>query len=190
MLEQAIDLAENGFPIGNLMARAIATSQKIRKYPSTAKIYLPNGKAPNPGDIFRNPALARTLKKLVEAEKQSAGKGRHSALQAARDRFYKGDIAVEMARFSEANGGLFRYEDFAAYTAKVEEPVSTNYRGYQIFKNPSASQGPSELFALNMLEGFDLKAMGHNSAAYHGFHTHSIRGVAFQGIRRRAAQVD
>jgi gamma-glutamyltranspeptidase/glutathione hydrolase len=166
VLEQAIDLAENGFPIGNLMARAIATSRKITKYPSTTKIYLPDGKPPNPGDIFRNPALARTLKKLVEAEKQSAAKGRHAGLQAARDRFYKGDIALEMAKFSEANGGLFRYEDFAAYTAKVEEPVSINYRGYQIYKNPSASQGPSELFALNMLEGFDLKAMGHNSAAY------------------------
>ncbi len=166
VLEQAIDLAENGFPIGNSMARAIQTSQKIRKYPTSSKTYLPGGKAPNAGDIFRNPALARTLKKLVEAEKQSASKGRHAALQAARDRFYKGDIAVEMAKFSEANGGLFRYEDFAAYTAKVEEPVSTNYRGYQIFKNPSASQGPSELFALNMLEGFDLKAMGHNSTAY------------------------
>jgi len=166
VLEQAIDLAENGFPIGTSMARAIATSRKIIKYPSTAKIYLPDGKAPNPGDIFRNRALASTLKKLVEAEKQSASKGRHAALQAARDRFYKGDIALEMAKFSEANGGLFRYEDFAAYTAKVEEPVSINYRGYQIYKNPSASQGPSELFALNMLEGFDLKAMGHNSAAY------------------------
>ena len=166
VLEQAIDLTENGFPIGNLMARAIQTSQKIRKYPTTSKTYLPGGKAPNPGDIFRNPALARTLKKLVEAEKQNASKGRHAALQAARDRFYKGDIALEMAKFSEANGGLFRYEDFAAYTAKVEEPVSTNYRGYQIFKNASASQGPAELFALNMLEGFDLKAMGHNSAAY------------------------
>lgn len=166
VLEQAIDLAENGFPIGNSMARAIATSRKITKYPSTTKIYLPNGRAPNPGDIFSNPALARTLKKLVEVEKQNASKGRHAALQAARDRFYKGDIAVEMAKFSEANGGLFRYEDFAAYTAKVEEPVSINYRGYQIFKNPSASQGPAELFALNMLEGFDLKAMGHNSAAY------------------------
>jgi gamma-glutamyltranspeptidase/glutathione hydrolase len=166
VLEQAIDLAENGFPIGSLMARAIQTSQKIRKYPTTSQIYLPGGNAPNPGDIFRNPALARTLKRMVEAEKQNASKGRHAALQAARDRFYKGDIAVEMAKFSEANGGLFRYEDFAAYTAKVEEPVSTNYRGYQIFKNPSASQGPSELFALNVLEGFDLKAMGHNSAAY------------------------
>jgi len=166
VLEQAIDLAENGFPIGNLMARAIQTSRKITKYATTTKIYLPDGKAPNAGDIFRNPALARTLKKLVEAEKQNASKGRHAALQAARDRFYKGDIAKEMAAFSEANGGLFRYEDFAAYTAKVEEPVSTNYRGYQIYKNPSASQGPTELFALNMLEGFDLKAMGHNSAAY------------------------
>ena len=166
VLEQAIDLAENGFPIGNSMARAIQTSRKITKYPTTSKTYLPDGKAPNAGDIFRNPALARTLKKMVEAEKQSASKGRHAALQAARDRFYKGDIALEMAKFSEANGGLFRYEDFAAYTAKVEEPVSTNYRGYEIFKNPSASQGPSELFALNVLEGFDLKAMGLNSAAY------------------------
>ena len=166
VLEQAIDLAENGFPIGNSMARAIQTSRKIIKYPTTSKTYLPDGKAPNAGDIFRNPALARTLKKMVEAEKQSASKGRHAALQAARDRFYKGDIALEMAKFSEANGGLFRYEDFAAYTAKVEEPVSTNYRGYEIFKNPSASQGPSELFALNVLEGFDLKAMGLNSAAY------------------------
>ncbi|HEY3134817.1 MAG TPA: gamma-glutamyltransferase [Blastocatellia bacterium] len=166
VLEQAIDLAENGFPIGNFMARAIQTSRKITKYPTTAKIYLPDGKAPKAGDIFRNPALARTLKKLVEAEKQNVSKGRRAALQAARNRFYKGDIAKEMAAFSEANGGLFRYEDFAAYSAKVEEPVSTNYRGYQIYKNPSASQGPTELFALNMLEGFDLKAMGHNSAAY------------------------
>src|SRR5206468_10511825 len=108
----------------------------------------------------------RTLKRLVEAETQNKSKGRRAALKAARDRFYKGDIALEMAKFSEANGGLFRYEDFALYTAKVEEPVSINYRGYQIFKNASASQGPSELFALNMLEGYDLKAMGLNSAAY------------------------
>ena len=87
-------------------------------------------------------------------------------LKAARDRFYSGDIAREMARFSEENGGLFRYEDFAAYTAKVETPVSTDYRGYRMYKNPSASQGPAELFALNLLEGYDLKAMGHNSADY------------------------
>jgi gamma-glutamyltranspeptidase/glutathione hydrolase len=106
------------------------------------------------------------LKKLVEAEKQNTPKGRHAALQAARDRFYKGDIARTMARFSEENGGLFRYEDFASYTAKVEEPVSVNYRGYQVYKNPSANQGPAELFVLNLLEGYDLKKMGRNSADY------------------------
>src|SRR5438874_8896902 len=71
-----------------------------------------------------------------------------------------------MAAFSEANGGLFRYEDFAEYTAKVETPVFTDYRGYQVYKNPSASQGPAELIALNLLEGFDLKALGHNSADF------------------------
>ena len=124
----------------------------MRKYPTSTRVYLPNNQPPKAGDIFRNPDLARTLKRLVEAEKQNASKGRHSALQAARDRFYKGDIAVEMAKFSEANGGLFRYEDFAAYSAKVEEPVSIDYRGYQVYKNPSASQGPAELFARDALQ--------------------------------------
>src|SRR2546421_12746623 len=166
VLKEAIDLAENGFPVGDSLARALATSQKLRKYPTSTKVYLPNNRAPQAGEIFRNPELARTLKRLVEAEKQNAGKGRHEALKAARDRFYKGDIAREMAKFSEENGGLFRYEDFANYTAKVEEPVSVDYRGYQIYKNASASQGPAELFALKILEGYDLKAMGHNSADY------------------------
>jgi gamma-glutamyltranspeptidase/glutathione hydrolase len=166
VLKEAIDLAENGFPLGNGLARATANSRKLRKYPSSLKVYYPNGQAPAAGEIFRNPDLARTLKKLVEAEKQNASRGRHEALKAARDRFYKGDLAREMAKFSEENGGLFRYEDFAAYTAKVEEPVFVDYRGYQVYKNPSASQGPAELFALNILEGYDLKAMGHNSADY------------------------
>lgn len=159
-------MADNGFPIGNGLARSIANSQKLRKYPSSVKVYYPNGKAPEPGEIFKNPDLARTLKKLVEAEQQNASKGRHEALKAARDRFYKGDIAQAMAKFSEENGGLFRYEDFANYTAKVENPVSIDYRGYQVYKNASASQGPAELVMLNMLEGYDLKAMGHNSADY------------------------
>src|SRR2546423_1654722 len=106
VLAEAIDLAENGFPMGDLMARAPATSPKLRKYPTSTKVYLPNNRAPQAGEIFRNPDLARTLKRLVEAEKQNAGKGRHEALKAARDRFYRGDIAREMARFSEANGGL------------------------------------------------------------------------------------
>jgi len=148
------------------MAGNIAGSKKIQKYPTSTKVYLPNGQALRPGEIFRNPDLARTLRKLVDAEKESAGKGRHEALKAARDRFYKGDIARTMAKFSEEQGGLFRYEDFASYTAKFETPVSVDYRGYRVYKNPSASQGPAELFVLNLLEGFDVKAMGLNSADY------------------------
>jgi gamma-glutamyltranspeptidase/glutathione hydrolase len=166
VLQPAIDLAENGFPLSEAAAYEIANEKKILKYPSTVKVYLPNGQAPGAGDILRNPGLARTLKKLVEAEKANASKGRHEALKAARDRFYKGDIAHELAAFSEANGGLFRYEDFAEYTAEVETPVSIDYRGYRIYKNPSASQGPAELIALNLLEGYDLKALGHNSADF------------------------
>ncbi len=163
VLQPAIELAENGFPLSENGASYIAGSKKILKYPTTVKIYLPNGRPPKAGEILKNPDLARTLKKLVEAEEANQAKGRHEALKAARDRFYKGDIAKELAAFSEANGGLFRYEDFADYTAEVETPVSINYRGYQIYKNPSASQGPTELIALNLLEGYDLKALGHNS---------------------------
>ncbi|MBI3697523.1 MAG: gamma-glutamyltransferase, partial [Acidobacteria bacterium] len=130
------------------------------------KVYFPNGEPPKAGEIFRNPDLVRTFKMLVEAEQKAKRKGRHAALRAARDRFYKGDIARTMADFSEKNGGLFRYDDFATYTAKVEEPVSSEYRGYQVYKNPSATQGPAELFTLNILRGYDLKTMGHNSADY------------------------
>src|SRR6266550_1343911 len=166
VLQPAIDLAENGFPLSERGASYIAESKKILKYPTTVKVYLPNGRAPKAGEILKNPDLARTLKKLVEAEKANSSNGRNEALKAARDRFYKGDIAHDLAAFSEANGGLFRYEDFAEYTAKVETPVSVNYRGYQIYKNPSASQGPTELLALNLLEGYDLKALGHNSADF------------------------
>jgi gamma-glutamyltranspeptidase/glutathione hydrolase len=166
VLQPAIETAENGFPIGERMAGAIAGSKKLRQYPTSMKVYYPGGAAPKPGDIFRNPDLARTLRKLVEAEKASAAKGRHEALKAARDRFYKGDIAQAMAKFSEAEGGLFRYEDFASYTAKFEAPVSVDYRGYRVYKNASANQGPTELFALNILEGYDLKSLRHNSADY------------------------
>lgn len=169
VLKEAIDLAENGFPVGERLAGAFTVpvaDKKLHKYPTTVKLYYKNGRPPQAGEIFRNPDLARTLKRLVEAETQNKSKGRHEALKAARDRFYKGDIAREMAKFSEENGGLFRYEDFANYTAKVEEPISINYHGYQIYKNASATQGPAELFALRILEGYDLKALGHNSADY------------------------
>jgi gamma-glutamyltranspeptidase/glutathione hydrolase len=161
LLAPAIELAERGVPIGRTL-----NSAALRKYPTTARVYAPDGKRWNDGEVFKNPDLARTLRRLVEAEKEAAPQGRQAALKAARDRFYKGDIAHEMAKFSEENGGLFRYEDFAGYTAKLEEPVSINYRGYTVYKNASATQGPAELFALNILEGYDLKKMGLNSADY------------------------
>ncbi len=163
VLEQAIGIAENGFPVPANLARNLASS-KLAKYPSSRKVY--QSRRYTEGELFKNPDLARTLRKLVETEKQNASKGRHAALKAARDRFYKGDIAQTMATFSEQNGGLFRYEDFANYTAKVETPASTDYRGYRVYKNRSNTQGPAELILLNILEGYDLKAMGHNSAEY------------------------
>jgi gamma-glutamyltranspeptidase/glutathione hydrolase len=163
VLQPAIDLAERGVPIGG---RGLM-SQALEKYPTSVKLFSPpNGQRWSEGEVWKNPDLARTLRRLVEAEKQASGQGRLAGLKAARDRFYKGDIAREMGKFSEENGGLFRYEDFASYTAKLEEPVSTNYRGYTVYKNASSSQGPAELFALNILEGYDLKKMGLNSADY------------------------
>ena len=139
---------------------------KLKKYPTSVKLYQPPGVTWHEGDVFKNPDAGRLLRKLVEAEKGAASKGRHAGLQAARDRFYKGDIARTMADFAEEQGALFRYEDFATYSVEVEAPVSTNYRGYQIYKNASASQGAAELIALNLLEGYDLKKLGLNSAAY------------------------
>ncbi|MBZ5728020.1 MAG: gamma-glutamyltransferase [Acidobacteriia bacterium] len=162
VLQPAIELAERGVPMGRSL-----NSAALKKYATSARLFAPpDGTSWKDGEVWKNPDLARTLRRLVEAEKEAAPHGRQAALKAARDRFYKGDIAREMARFSEENGGLFRYEDFASYTAKVEEPVSTTYRGYTIYKNASASQGPAELFALNILEGYDLKKMGLNSADY------------------------
>ena len=162
LLAPAIEIAERGVPMGRSL-----NSAALMKYPTSRKVYgPPDGKRWNDGDVWKNPDLARTLRRLVEAENQASGKGRQAGLQAARDRFYKGDIAREMAQFSEETGGLFRYEDFANYTAKLEEPVSVDYRGYTVYKNASASQGPTELIALNLLEGYDLKKMGLNSADY------------------------
>ncbi|HOK47012.1 MAG TPA: gamma-glutamyltransferase, partial [Bryobacteraceae bacterium] len=117
VLAPAIEIAERGFPLSESVAHAMAKTEKLRKYPSTVKVLFPDGREPQAGQVWRNPQLARTLRRLVEAERAAAGQGRRAALKAARDRFYKGDIAREMARFSEENGGLFRYEDFAEYTA-------------------------------------------------------------------------
>jgi gamma-glutamyltranspeptidase/glutathione hydrolase len=164
VLERAIDLAENGYPLDSPLPGGGQASERYRRYPTTMRVLLPLGRPLEAGEVYRNPDLARTLRRLVEAERAASKEGRAAGLGAARDEFYKGAIAREMAVFSEANGGLFRYDDFAAYRALVEDAISTDYRGYRVWKNPSASQGPAELFALNLLEGYDLRAMGLNSA--------------------------
>ena len=164
VLAPAIEMAANGFVLNERLAASLH-SKKLHKYPTTVKAFSLD-RSWEAGAIYTVPQLARTLRRLVEAEQEAAAGGRRAALKAARDRFYKGDIAREMAEFSEQNGGLFRYEDFAAYGAIVEDPVSVEYRGYQVLKDRSANQGPAELFALNILETFDLKALEHNSAEY------------------------
>jgi gamma-glutamyltranspeptidase / glutathione hydrolase len=124
--------------------------------------------APEPGEMFRQPDLAATLRKLVDAEQQALkrGKSRKEAIYAAYDRFYKGDIAQELARGTQEQGGLITTDDLARWQVKTEEPVMTNYRGIDVYKLTVWTQGPSMLQALNILENFDLKPMGYNSARY------------------------
>ncbi|HUC39266.1 MAG TPA: gamma-glutamyltransferase, partial [Gemmatimonadales bacterium] len=124
--------------------------------------------APEAGEIFRQPDLAATLRKLVEAEQQALrrGKNRHDAIMAAYERFYRGDIAQEFVRGLQEEGGLVTLADLANWQVKTEAPVMTQYRGIDVYKLQPWSQGPVMLQALNILENFDLKAMGYNSTRY------------------------
>ena len=124
--------------------------------------------APRAGEMFRQPDLAATLRKLVDAEQQALKKGasRKEAIYAAYDRFYKGDIAQELARGTQEQGGLITTADLAKWKVKTEEPVKTTYKGIDVYKLTVWTQGPSMLQALNILEQFDLKSMGYNSARY------------------------
>jgi gamma-glutamyltranspeptidase/glutathione hydrolase len=126
---------------------------------------LPNGHEPQPGDLFREPDMARTLHELAAIEKKTHGK-REKKLQAVRDYFYQGKLAHRIADFSEHNGGLIRYEDLKGYHAETDTPRITTYRGFEVNKPGFWTQGPVMLEALNILEGYDLRAMGHNSPQY------------------------
>ncbi|HJQ38084.1 MAG TPA: gamma-glutamyltransferase [Thermoanaerobaculia bacterium] len=136
----------------------IATTQPV----STTR------EAPYAGEIFRQPDLAATLRKLVDAEQQALkkGKSRRDAIYAAYERFYKGDIAQELARGTQEQGGLITADDLAKWQVRIEEPVKTNYKGIDVYKLTVWTQGPAMLQALNILENFDLKSMGYNSARY------------------------
>lgn len=131
-------------------------------------VFTAQREGPGPGEIFRQPDLAVTLRKLVEAERDALrrGKSRKDAIYAAYDRFYKGDIAREIVRGVQEQGGLFTMADLANWQVKIEEPSSTSYKGIDVYKLQVWTQGPAMLQALNILENFDLRSMGFNSARY------------------------
>jgi gamma-glutamyltranspeptidase/glutathione hydrolase len=172
VLAPAIQLAD-GYPIEAQLANTIEREKKrLKEWRYSREALLPHlgekREAPEAGEIFRQPDLAATLRKLVEAEQQAlaGGKSRKEAIYAAYDRFYKGDIASELARGVKEEGGLITAADLANWHVRIEEPVKTNYRGIEVFKLTHWTQGPALLQTLNILENTDLKAMGYNSSRY------------------------
>ncbi len=174
----AIDLAENGFPMyGSFQHHIYEQERRFRgEWASSGKVFLPEGRVPAIGENFAQKDLARTLKRLVEAEASQKHVSRAAGLAAAHDLFYKGDIAREIVAFQRefkvrdeagfVSAGLLRESDLARSRARVEEPAKTTYRGIEVYKPGFWSQGPVLLEALNLLEGSDLRSLGHNSADY------------------------
>lgn len=172
VLAPSIQMAE-GYPIEESTANNIERQKdRIKQWPYSQAVYLPHlgedREAPYAGEIFVQTDLLATLSKLVEAEEQAlaAGKTRKEAIYAAYDRFYKGDIAEEFVRGSQEQGGLHTLEDLANWQVYIEEPTMTEYKGIEVYKLQPWVQGPVLLQALNILENFDLKAMGYNSTRY------------------------
>jgi gamma-glutamyltranspeptidase/glutathione hydrolase len=163
--QPAIELAD-GFALPEIFAAYLRMSQRtLDLWPASRAFFMPNGTPPNRGELFREPTLAHTLRELVAAEKKAHGK-RAAKIRAVRDDFYKGPLAARMADFCAKNGGLITREDLANYHAEIDQPRTTTYRGYEIYKPGFWTQGPVMLEALNILEGYDLKSMGHNSPQY------------------------
>lgn len=172
VLEPSIELAK-GYPIEAQAADAIEGNKRlIKQWPDSRRVFLVHAgearEAPRPGEIFRQPDLEATLRKLVEAEAQAlaAGKDRKAAIYAAYERFYRGDIAEEFVRGSRAIGGLITRDDLAKWRVQIEDPVHVQYRGIDVYKLNTWTQGPALLQMLNILENFDLRAMGYNTTRY------------------------
>jgi len=172
VLAPAMQLAK-GYPMEEMTADNIEKGkEQIKGWPYSKKVFLPHlgqeREAPSAGEIFVQEDLFQTLSKLVETEKAAlkAGKSRKEAIYAAYERFYKGDIAKEIVRGTREQGGLFTEADLANWKVKIEEPLSVNYKGIEVYKLQEWTQGPALLQSLNILENFDLKSMGYNSANY------------------------
>lgn len=172
VLAPAIRLAD-GYAIEAQAANSMESNKHhIKQWKYSPAVFLPHlgqeREAPEPGEVFRQPDLAATLRKLVEAEQNAlrAGKSRRDAIYAAYDRFYRGDIAQEIVRGVREDGGLFTLEDLANWKVKIEEPLSTSYRGIVVYKLREWQQGPVMLQALNILENIDVRALGYNTPKY------------------------
>ena len=152
LLAPAIHYAKNGFPVSEVIANYLESDQKnIRHYPGFAETFMPHGRVPRKGEMFRNRRLAKTYATIAE-------KGR--------DEFYEGDIARKIDAYMAAQGGLLAYEDLATHESEWVTPVSTDYRGWDVYELPPNGQGIAALQILNILEGFDIAAMGFGSAEY------------------------
>ncbi len=168
VLAPAAELAE-GMPLDETRARSIAQSRPfLSLWPTSQRVFLPEGRLMRPGEVFRQPDLARTLRSMIQAEQRAraSGRSRAEAIDAVRDYFYRGEIARKIDAFCRRHEALLRYEDLAAFRLTLEEPAAGTYRGYEIYKPGFWSQGPVLIQTLNILEGLDLAGAGHNSADY------------------------
>jgi len=172
VLAPAIEMAD-GYPIEASAVRAIERHRdRILEWPYSTAVFLPHDddgpRGPSVGEVFRQADLKATLQKLVETERAALADGldRKAAIYAAYDRFYRGDIAEEIVRSMQEHGGLFTMQDLDRWQVRIEKPVSTNYRGIDVYKLTTWTQGPVLLQTLNILENLDVAAMGYNSTRY------------------------
>jgi gamma-glutamyltranspeptidase/glutathione hydrolase len=163
----AIRLAHDGFPMYPLMEASLKRHEADhRGWPSSAAIFLPNGRVPEAGDIFRQTDLAASLQYMADEERAAAGRGREAGLDAAHDAFYRGDIAKKIVAFMKEQGGLLSAEDLAEYHSPVGPPERRRFGDLEVFTCGAWCQGPVLLQTLALLEGTDLAGLGHNSADY------------------------
>src|ERR1700732_1427809 len=163
----AIRLARDGFPMYPLMAASLKRHEADhRAWPSTAAIFLPNGRLPEAGEVFRQTDLAGSLQYMADEERAAASRGREAGLEAARDAFYRGDIARKIVAFMKEEGGLLSAEDLAEYHSPVGPPERGRFGDLEVFTCGAWCQGPVLLQTLALLEGTDVKALGQNSADY------------------------
>ena len=163
----AIALARDGFVMHEFMAEYLRDHEDdYRRWPASAAVFLPNGRPPKAGEVFVQKELAASIQYMADEEKAASGKGRMAGLKAARDAFYRGDIAQKIAKYHRENNGWVTADDLASYEVRFEPTVTTRFQDVEVHACGPWSQGPVLPQTLNLLSGFDLKAMGHNSVAY------------------------